>query len=373
MRLLDKIKLEQNINEIAKYDLDNKKIFGSSYCVIQNGDVVLKKHFGFTGPQGSDEVSDKVIYRLASMTKPVTAVAILILIDRGLVSLNDSVSKFLPEFKNIHIITPEGDDLGITKTEVTVLHCLTHTSGFGSLKGISLTEEEAKSISGTVNRFINEGLDFEPFTRQSYSAYAAFDVLAAIVEKVTGQKYGEFLEKEIFSPCNMPDTIFSPSEEQWGRMIEMHDRVDDENVIGSMNPGCPFGAFPGEHNLAGAGLVSTLDDYSNFAQMLLNRGEFNGHRIISEKTFKEIMKPHVGEDIMPGNERWGLGVRVITSADYEKLPVGTFGWSGAYGTHFWIDPENDICAVFMKNSKVDGGAANQSAQAFEKAVSNAFI
>ena len=156
-------------------------------------------------------------------------------------------------------------------------------------------------------------------------------------------------------------------------MIAMHNRVDGVNCIEKMIENCVFSVVPCTHYLGGAGLVSTLADYSKFAQMLLNKGKTPTKQIIREDTFRLLHTPFVSEDIMPGSERWGLGVRVIVSEDYGTLPVGAFGWSGAYGTHFWIDPINDIAAVYMKNSLFDGGAANESARNFEKAVNDAFI
>ena len=371
MRLIDECKLRHNIEEIAKYDLDNNNLFGSSYFVYQNGEVVFKKHFGYTSIDGKEKVDDTTIYRLASMTKPITSIAILILLDRGLISLDDPVSKYIPEFENIHVITSDGVDLGKTKTPVTILHCLTHTSGFGSEKVLNMTDKDRESISNTIAFYINAGLDFEPFTKQVYSAFAAFDVLAAIVEYVTKQDYETFLKNEIFVPCNMLNTTFSPSEEQWKRVITMHNNTDGKNVVGKTYPGCVFGMFPTYHKLAGAGLASTLDDYAAFAQMLLQKGKINGHEILSEQSFNKLSFPHVPIEIMPYDARWGLGVRVITEPEYGVLPVGAYGWSGAYGSHFWIDPENDLYAVFMKNSNFDGGAANKSAVRFEKAVFDA--
>ena len=236
-----------------------------------------------------------------------------------------------------------------------------------------MSEKDRLSISDTIKCFINTGLDFKPFTKQAYSAFAAFDVLAAIIEKVAKQDYEVFLKEQIFIPCNMTDTTFLPSEKQWGRLIMMHNKVDGKNDEGVTYPGCVFEKFPCEHKLAGAGMVSTLNDYSKFAQMLLNKGEINHRRVLSEDTFDKLSTPYVPKDIMPGSETWGLGVRVITDEAYKYLHVGSYGWSGAYGSHFWIDPENDICAVYMKNSRFDGGAGNYSARRFEKAVFDALI
>ena len=370
MKLLDKELLKSNIDKVAEYDLSENNIFGSAYIVKQKGETVYKKCFGVTDINSTSPVKEDTIFRLASMTKPITAVAVLILIDRGLIALEDEVKKYIPEFEDIHIVTKDGTDLGKTGTDVTIKHLLTHTSGFGSIEPYSLTVEEKANISGTINHFIKSGLDFEPNTRQEYSAFAAWDVLVAIIEKLSGEDYTEFLKKEIFEPCNMKDTTFTPSDEQWNRMITMHNKADGKNAVGTTTPLCVFENFPCSHKLGGAGLASTLEDYSRFAQMLLNKGKTEDKRIVSEELIKLMGTPHVSEDIMPWSERWGLGVRVITEAG--DLPVGAYGWSGAYGSHFWVDPENEITAVFMKNSKFDGGAGNKSARRFEKAVHDSF-
>ena len=152
----------------------------------------------------------------------------------------------------------------------------------------------------------------------------------------------------------------------------MHIKENGKSGVFEMKEGCVFENVPVTHYLGGAGLISSLDDYTSFAKMLLNKGEINGNRVISEKAVKLISTPQVPESIMPGNERWGLGVRVITSENYRYLPVGTFGWSGAYGTHFWIDPVNSIAAVYMKNSMYDGGSCAVTAANFEKDVFNSF-
>ena len=148
----------------------------------------------------------------------------------------------------------------------------------------------------------------------------------------------------------------------------MHDNKDGKNINADMIQGCVFGDFPATHMLGGAGLVSTIDDYYRFTLMLLNKGEFNDNRLLSESTFNQMCVPQVSYELMPQTERWGLGVRVITDESYPNLPVGSFGWSGAYGSHFWFDPVNQSYAVYMKNSKFDGGAANESARYFERAV-----
>ena len=145
MRLLNKYKLALNIEKTAKYDIDNNNVFGSSYYVFQKGNTEYKKHFGSVGIGNCESVNDNTIYRLASMTKPVTAVAMQILSERGLISLSDPVKRYLPEFENIRVVSLDGADMGESKTDVTVFHCLTHTSGFGSERSVVLTDEDRKN------------------------------------------------------------------------------------------------------------------------------------------------------------------------------------------------------------------------------------
>lgn len=378
MRNPDLSLLKNNIEKAAQYDFENNKVFGSAYCVIRGHDVIYKKCFGTVSADSTQPVTENTIFRMASMTKPITAAAILILVERGLLSLDDKVSEYLPEFKDIHItqITRDGlKDFGKAKNEITVCNLLTHTSGIGTdpLKEQKMTYEDKKSVDSAVEFYSKIGLDFEPGTKQQYSPFAAFDVLAKIIEKVSGTDYHSFLMQEIFEPCGMLNTTFTPTREQWKTTIAMHNKVNGKNCNEEMAEDCVFSDFPKTHYLGGAGLVSTLADYSAFAKMLLNKGKTPTKQIISEDTLKLMHTPFVSEDIMPSNERWGIGVRVIVREDYEYLPLGAFGWSGAYGTHFWIDPANNIAAVYMKNSLFDGGAGNESARNFEKAVNDSLI
>ena len=378
MKHLDKDLLKTNIENAAEYDFKNKKVFGSAYLVFQNNEIMYNNCFGNTSLNSGKPVTENTLFRLASMTKPITAIATLILIDRGLLSLNDSVSKFLPEFKNIHItqITDSGEliDLGEVKNDLTICNLLTHTSGIGDSieKCKRMTAQDKISIDNTVKFYSTIGFDFEPSTKQSYSGTAAFDVLAKIIEKITNTDYLSFLKKEIFEPCDMINTTFIPSAKQWEELIDIHTKIDGENAIHKAKENCVFFNYPCTHFLGGAGLVSTLSDYFKFAKMLLNKGKTETKQLLSTETFGLMNTPYVSKELMPWDENWGLGVRIIVGENYKNLPVGTFGWSGAYGSHFWVDPENKIVAVFMKNSLFDGGCGNESARIFEKAVNNSF-
>ena len=366
--------LKKDIDKRAQKDLEMNNIGGASIIVKQKGRTIYKNCFG--------NAKEDSLFRIASMTKPVTAVAALILVSRGQLGLDDLVEDYLPNFADMDIaeLDENGEIVKVRKaeTKITIRHLLTHTSGIGSgeveLRQVAnMTDEVKASLSASVDFYAEAGLAFEPFTKQMYSGRAAFDVLALIIENITGMDYNDFLREEIFEPCDMVNTTFVPSEEQWEKIIPMHNKVDGVSCEFEMHDGCVFESYPCTHYLGGAGLVSTLEDYSNFAEMLLNKGRTAKKQIVPEELIEEMATPHVPEEIMPGKERWGLGVRVITNEEYKKLPVGTFGWSGAYGTHFWVDPENKITAVYMKNSKFDGGSGADTSDYFELDVHNSLI
>ena len=375
---LNKELLKANIDKAAQYDFDNQKVFGSAYCVMQEDAVIYEKCYGTTSLDTQEPVTNTTIFRLASMTKPITAVAALILVDRGLLSLSDKVADYLPEFKDVHIteITKTGElvDLGKAKNDITVLHLLTHSSGIGSIamsKSARMTDEDKKSVDNTVKFFAKIGLDYEPGTKQYYSGIAAFDVLVKIIEQVTKTDYQTFLHQEVFEPCDMVDTTFVPTQEQWRRIIAMHDQADGKCIVAKMKENCVHRDYPCTHYLGGGGLISTLDDYVKFATMLLNSGKTPKKRILSAETFALLHTAYAPQRTNI-NVHWGLGVRVVTGEGYENLPVGAYGWSGAYGSHFWIDPANKVAAIFMKNSHVDGGSRSESGRNFEMAVNDSF-
>ena len=173
-------------------------------------------------------------------------------------------------------------------------------------------------------------------------------------------------------PLGIKDTTFLPTDEQRERIVKMHTRTDDRNDEFEMEEGCLFENYPETHMAGAAGLASTLDDYVKFAMMLLNGGKVGDKQIISEESYKELSSPQHPYNFTH-HEGWGLGVRIIKEENYPYLlPVGAFGWSGAYGTHFFVDPVNKIVAVMMKNSKIDGGAANETANNMEKAIYTSF-
>ena len=374
---LDANKLEQKISASQANRIANGLNTGAHIIVNQNGEELLNKTYGKDGVNGEALKSD-AMYRIASMTKPVTAVALLIEYDRGHIDIYADVADYLPQFKDmqVKVTDKDGNVTGTVKANnpIKVYQLVSHTSGVGEVSLTGQNRDEF-NVQSAMEYLAAQPLDFEPGTQQFYST-GAFDVAAAIIEKTSGLEFSEYLKVNIFDKLGMKDTTFEPTDEQWARFVKVHG-AELNKATGKYDvfdtpttEGCVFGGFPATYHAAGAALASTADDYMKFAQMLLNKGKAeDGTAVMSEKAVELMMTPVVDEKIMPGDQKWGLGVRVITGTG-NTLPKGAFGWSGAYGSHFWVDPTNKITAVYMKNTSFDGGAGNQTANEFEKDVMN---
>lgn len=377
MKKLNPSLLESRLTSRMERDLAEHNLSGASLLVFQNGETVFRGHFGTVSPDSGKPVGESTLYRLASMTKPVTAIGILTLYDKGLVDLYDPVERYLPEYAHPQLAeVMEGEIRHVRELNVkpTILHLLTHTSGLvgGDLPAACWPRrvgEVNRTLENVVRWYAEQGFGFEPFSRTEYSGEAAFDVLGRIIETAADMPYSEYLEKAVFAPCGMADATFSPSPDQWERIVALHDKKDGKSVAVPLPEGCVFGSTPVTHPLGGAGLASTLEDYAAFGEMLLNGGTIGGNRVLSELAVRLMSVPHVPKSIMPGPVQWGLGVRVITGEDYPyHLPVGAYGWSGAYGTHYWVDPANRILAVYLKNTANDGGSDCLTGKNFERDV-----
>jgi CubicO group peptidase (beta-lactamase class C family) len=288
--------------------------------------------------------------------------------------LDDLVSRYLPEYANITV----GEEQKPCTEPLRIWHLLTHTSGMEAeladkLWVKAIPAERQRTLEEGVRCYLERPLCFQPGTLRRYSGRAAFDVLARIVEMTAGVDFATFLQEEIFAPCGMVDTTFAPTASQWERMVGMHDYQDGCGVLAETTPGCVVDHVPVTHPLGGAGLASTLDDYIKFAQMLLNQGMTENGRILDALWIAQMAKPQLAPELMNEKVNQGLGVRVIVGEGYPWLPVGSYGWSGAYGTHFWVDPVNGITAIYLKNSRYDGGSGSLTGKHFEEDVFNAII
>lgn len=385
MRHLNAEKVADNIRTRMADDLADARVGGAGLCVMQEGKLVFKEYFGKVSANGADigsvENGDRLMFRLASMTKPVTTVAALIQVSRGLLDLDTPICKWLPAFAEMDVgrVTEDKkvERIGKAQRQLTLRMLLNHTNGLGSAE-VGMYEErrmtpaDRQTLETVTNFLSGTALAFEPTTAQAYSGTAAFDVAARLVELTSGMPFDRFVRINIFDPCGMTDTTFAPTDEQWSRFISMHFRKDGQNVDVQKTPGCVFENFPTTWFCGGAGLAATLPDYVKFAEMLCRGGVTeDGIRILPAELVKAMGTPTVPESVMPGAQKWGLGVRVIDSDSYQ-MPDHCFGWSGAYGTHYWVDPDNQITAVYMKNCAWDGGSGARTAFLFEQDVYNGF-
>lgn len=367
-------KLFKLINASVNSDLASDKVGCAEILVNQKGERIFDEVYGVKNAEG-DPLTKDCVYRIASMTKPVTAAALLIEAERGNIDIYADVSDYLDGYENLRVgklvdgkVVP-GE---YAKNSVKVYQLVSHTSGIGSgALGEALYNQiplEGRTTADVAAFFADKPLEFDPGTSQSYST-AAYDVAAAIIEKTSGMDFAEYIKVNIFDKLGMNDTTYEPNDDQWNRMVDIHNRTEDgKGYFTKGVPGCVFAHFPATYHCTGGGLASTAEDYIKFAEMLLNEGRApDGTQVMSPESVRLMATPVVSDEIMPGSQKWGLGVRVITDDKY-TLPKGSFGWSGAYGSHFWIDPENQITAVYMKNSSYDGGAGCATSVQFEKDV-----
>lgn len=377
MKKLDPSLLKQNVTKRITADIAAQHISGASVRVTQAGEELFRAHYGWADSDNLTPMDEDCLFRIASMSKPISTVAALILMERGLIDLEAPVETYLPAFAALchGRVDEKGNVIRGEKlqTKITVKHLLTHTSliDFGApftAQEANMTAEEKASLAGALDFYSRLVVENEPGTRSAYSGTVAFDLLGGIIETVSGKKLDDFIREEVTAPLRMTDTTFTPTDQQWSRLVQMHDRKDGHSVRGATYDGCVFETYPVTHLMAGAGLISSLNDYDRFARMLLNNGSLDGVKILSENSVKMMQTPQVPPF---ENDRWGLGVRVIDN-DRKILPIGCFGWSGAYGSHFWVDPVNQITAVYMKNSRYDGGSGAQTARNFETDIMASF-
>ncbi len=380
MKKLNTEKLHALVDARVNADIESGKVGGAALCVVQDGKVLLRKTYGYQNASTKEPLKDDAMFRLASMTKPITAVAALIACEQGLISMDDPLYKYIPEYEHMKIGHMQDGKPVYDKdatTPITIKHLLCHTSGIGTLEvgdhaWGTMPEEYSKTPEGVMAWHADKMLAFEPYTAQWYSPVTAFVAVARVIEIVSGMPYNAFLEKYLFAPLGMSETTFELSEDQKARMIAMHNYTEEKGGFAvPKSVETVFENIPVTQCNGGAGLAATMDDYVKFGEMLTHGGTYNGVRVLSPESVARMGSAQVTDAIMPPPVQWGLGVRVITADGYQ-MPRGCFGWSGAYGTHYWSDPENRITAVYMKNSGYDGGSGALTSFLYEQDVYASF-
>lgn len=382
MKALDISLLHEKVLKNVENDLKMCNTASAAVIIAQHGEILLNERRGYKSFDSGEMLSGGEMYRLASMTKPVAGVAFLKATELGYFKPDDCLCDYIPEVKNMQVGRLEKGRVvpsGAPKKQIQMYELLSHQSGFMASSPLETAQYAAytpdlhASIESMVDFTVkNTCLTFEPGEAVGYATSLPFDAMALIIERKSGLSYGEFLEKHIFSPLGIKDITFRPTEEQWNRCVAMHDRAVGPGLV-TVNMGRNiFERHPLTYEAAGAGLMGSIEDYFVFAEMLRGRGEYKGVRIVNESTFSLIEKPYVTKKIMDGTYLWGLGVRVMAGDAY--LPDGAFGWSGAYGTHFWVDPINDVTAIYMRNMRwYDTHGCGSIGRQFEIAVSESFL
>ena len=362
--------------------VDGHQVGGIVTLVARDGKMVDAQAFGFQDVDSKSVMKTDSIFRIASMTKPITSVAVMMLFEEGKLALTDPVSRFIPAFREMKVVTrgAAGTEptLQPARRQITIRDLLTHRSGltYGFLDNAQagnayrqtsvndgLTVVEVP-LEENIDRLAKAPLVSQPGAEWHYSL--STDVLGRVVEVASGLTFEQFLSDRILAPLHMVDTSFSVPDAKWSRFVNVY-TGDGQGGIRPMKDPEAFGNTfmspmasykPGKKYFSGgAGLTSTAQDYSRFAQMLLNGGVLDGVRLLSPKTVELMTTSHTLDlhldngntpVLGPGNE-WGLGFKITSDLGAMQMPgsVGMYGWAGIYGTFFWVDPKEKLVGVMM--------------------------
>lgn len=327
--------------------IDSGKYTGIYTLVEKDGEIIENKSYGFSDVEQQKVYDENTIVRIFSMTKPVTAVALMILFDEGKIGLDDKVSKFIPEFGQVEVYNDEMKSLEPLKEAMTIRHLLTHTSGISygwnpdsyvdSLYRASGAGGWDGTIAEKMEILSQMPLNFQPGSEWEYGL--SIDVAGYIVEIISGMSLDEFFQTRIFDPLKMDDTGFYIPEEDHDRFVPVYTYGQEGSIIEMEGPMSNVFLNPVTMFSGGGGLVSTMNDYLLFCRMLLNKGELDGVRILDESTVDLIMS-----DQLPNGLKYseGAGHGLAGVVQYES---GTYAWGGMASTNFWIDPTNKMIII----------------------------
>ncbi|WP_296598132.1 serine hydrolase [Phenylobacterium sp.] len=376
---LDAARLERITEHLERNYIGPGKIPGAQVSVARHGHLAYFKSFGSMDLERRKATRDDTIYRIYSMTKPITSVALMTLYERGHFQLNDPVSRFVPSWKDHRVwISGEGADM---KTEaparpVTFRDVLTHTAGLtygGGLPGVGIQhpidkvyrELKVRSLGSTdsmqtfMDKLSRVPLRYQPGTAWMYSL--ATDVCGALVEIISGKPFAQYLDETIFQPLGMKDTAFQVAPEKKDRFAANYQRGPDKTLKLIDDPETSAYNFEPGFKSGGGGLTGTSADYLRFCEMLRRGGELDGHRILGPRTLALMHMNH-----LPGGKQltdcalggfsetaydgvgFGLGfASTLGEVESGGLGAGDYYWGGAASTIFWVDPKEDLCVVFM--------------------------
>jgi CubicO group peptidase (beta-lactamase class C family) len=365
----------RRIKPLIEDHIAAKDLSGAVTLVSRNGKVVHFEAHGLADIESNRPMQTDTLFRMASMTKPLTAVSILMLMEQGKLLTSDPVSKYIAEFHNPKVAVwnlpndprGAGSQLVPASREITIRDLLTHTSGLANgfegpagdyVRRANLAR--GGSLDERVRRVAGMPLNFQPGSQWEYSPGTGFDTLGRIVEIVSGMNLEQFFKTRIFAPLNMKDSFFTVPKDRQSELAVAYTKTDK----GLTRPTTPAPATEpaGEYFSGAGGMTSTAQDYLQFCRMLLNGGQLNGTRLLSRKTV-ELMTSDAtpgldlrnymnGEQVLKGYG-FGLGVRVRrnTGENGWMGTPGDFGWAGALGTYFWIDPKEQLIGIVLMQTR----------------------
>ncbi|WP_420641542.1 serine hydrolase domain-containing protein [Candidatus Leptofilum sp.] len=347
--------------------IDRHELAGIVTLIAHHGQIAHSAQFGYMDLATKRPMQADTIFRVASMAKPITSVAAMMLFERGHFLLTDPISAYIPEFKDLPVFAgiKDGQPEWHKQTqEITFWHLLTHTSGLGYPESDNqnvaalyqaVKPNDSASLEDLAIKLAALPLFVQPGSQWQYG-YSQ-DVLARLVELLSGCEFGDFLEKEIFQPLGMADTAYHVPQGKIARLASAYTmnesgRLEEIDPISAKHT-LPPGLKPGGH-----GLFSTAQDYLRFAQMMFNGGQLDGVRLLNRKTIALMTTNNLPQNLLPiqiastiqfPGSGYGLGFGIIMDPVAEKIPgsAGSFHWGGAYFSRFWVDPEEALIGIFM--------------------------
>jgi CubicO group peptidase (beta-lactamase class C family) len=362
------------IDKFLQQSIDSGWTAGAVGFIARDGKIIYNKAFGVSDLETQSPLKTDNIFRIASQTKAIVSIAAMMLFEEGKFLLDDPVSKYIPEYANPTVLDQfnEEDTTYTTipaKRRITIRDLLTHTSGidyasigsgkmnaiyakagiFAGFGGDKLTIGEEMKALGKLP------LAHQPGEKWTYGLNV--DVIGYLVEIWSGETLDQYLRNHLFEPLGMNDTWFYLPADRQGRLVKVNTENGNRRVIPLKQPFFDYPLLIGTYYSGGAGLSSTVKDYAIFLQMLLNKGEYNGHKLLSRRTVELITSNQIG-DLNLGRNKFGLGFEITTESGQAVLGIseGSFSWGGYFGTTYWADPmEQLVCLVFMQQSPLSHG------------------
>jgi len=372
-------RLERLTSALQAY-VDDDRLAGAAAIVARRGKIVYLEAVGHRDKEAGSPMATDSIFRIASQTKALVSVGVMLLQEEGTLLITDPVGKYLPEFMATTVAQPNGRggyDVVAARRLITIRDLLTHTAGISYGSGPAADQFEEAGITGWyfANRDESAGdvmarlaalpLDAHPGERWIYGYNT--DILGAMIEKISDQTLGAFLRERLFDPLGMDDTHFYLPRGKADRLTTVYSATDHSGIERAPDPGHMVGqgAYvdgPRTSFSGGAGALSTVEDYATFLQMMLNGGELDGVRILSPTTVDLMTVDHTGDIDFRGDQGFGLGFSIVQDPGASGLPgsVGEYGWGGAYHSTYWVDPQEELVVVYMTQLIPAGGLDDQA-------------